>query len=219
MTTSLAQYFPWMGVLIAYLLGSIPTSYLIGRIFFHTDIRQTGSGNIGATNALRTLGTGAGLIVLAFDVFKGVAAVLIGKAMAGSLTNIYQVHWLVSLCALAVIAGHVFSIFLKFKGGKGVATTAGGFFILQPFSMLFCLVFFIFVVFNTKYVSLGSMLAAFAMLAIELVTQIIMKFPNLPLLIVTAVVFAIVIQRHRQNVKRLIAGCENKISFRKKQIS
>jgi acyl phosphate:glycerol-3-phosphate acyltransferase len=214
---SLTTLIPFLGIVIAYLLGSIPTGYLLGRIILKTDIRQSGSGNTGATNVLRTFGIKAGLLVLLFDVLKGVLAILLARYISGHFSSGFGVQWLEAIYGLMVIAGHVFSVFLGFKGGKGVATTAGVFITLLPLSMLFCLVLFVYIVFSSKYVSLGSILAAFALLSIELVSQIIMHFPNLPRLLLVAVMVILIIVRHKANIKRMLAGNENKISFRTEQ--
>lgn len=213
----LHQMTPYLSIVIAYLLGSIPTSYIIGKVFFGTDIRRSGSGNAGATNALRTFGKKAGVAVLVIDILKGVAAILIGKAMGQSLTGYGSIHWLVAGCGLAAILGHIFSVFLKFKGGKGVATAAGVFLALSPLTLLFCLVFFSFVVYTTKYVSLGSLLTAFAFLLIELGVQVIMRFSNLPKVYLVIVVVAIIFYSHRANIKRLAARTEPKFGQKVRQ--
>ena len=211
----LSLYQSFLCVIIAYLLGSIPTSYLIGRIFFNTDIRQSGSGNTGATNALRSFGVKAGVTVLFIDVLKGVAAIIIAQTLMKSVANVSIIHLVVSISGLAVILGHVFSIFLGFKGGKGVATAAGVFLALQPLTFLYCLVLFGFVVKVSQYVSLGSVLSAFAFMMIEIVTQVIMKFPNKPRLCLVIMVGILIIIRHKANLKRLLDGTENKIVFGK----
>jgi acyl phosphate:glycerol-3-phosphate acyltransferase len=209
------HYQVYLCLALAYLLGSLPTSYLVGRIFFNQDIRQSGSGNTGATNTLRTFGTKAGLLVLLVDILKGVAAIILARYFAKGMSSLSQINLLVSLSGLAVIFGHVFSLFLRFKGGKGVATAGGVFLMLAPLSLLFCLVFFIFTVYSTKYVSLGSVLAALAFLVIELVSQIIMRFPNLPQLLLILIVVLMIILRHKANLKRLLDGTEHKFSFGK----
>ncbi|MFO7660022.1 MAG: glycerol-3-phosphate 1-O-acyltransferase PlsY [Candidatus Cloacimonadaceae bacterium] len=213
----MTQLMPYLSLVIAYLLGSLPTSYLIGRIFYGTDIRETGSGNTGATNALRTFGPKIGIIVLIVDVLKGVAAILIARylmrnASAGASFNLIE-----SLSGLFVILGHVYSVWLKFKGGKGVATAAGVFLTLMPLPVLFCLVLFGYIVYTTKYVSLGSVLAVISLFIIELVTQIIMKFHNTPRLFLVLIIAALIIYRHGSNLKRLLSGSENKIKFAEKQ--
>ena len=122
---------------LAYLLGSIPVGWLIANIFYHKDIRQEGSGNIGATNALRIFGTKIGILVLLLDMMKGVMAVLIAKQV------ISGAHPLVSIAGLVAILGHIFPVWLKFRGGKGVATAAGVFAALAPLGLLIGLLSFI----------------------------------------------------------------------------
>jgi len=197
-------------IVIAYLLGSIPTSYLLGKVFYQQDIRESGSGNIGATNALRTFGMKAGGIVLLIDVLKGIAAISLTRLIMGGITGSANVEFMVSVCGLVVIIGHIFNVFLGFKGGKGVATASGVFLLLQPLSFLYCIVLFAFVVKVSKYVSLGSILAAFAFMMIEIFTQLIMNFPNKPRLYMIIVIALLIIIRHSANIKRLINGVENK---------
>ncbi|MBM4400022.1 MAG: glycerol-3-phosphate 1-O-acyltransferase PlsY [Candidatus Cloacimonetes bacterium] len=214
----LIRYFtPVLSLVIAYLLGSIPTSYLIGRFFFNTDIRSSGSGNTGATNALRTFGAKTGVIVLIIDILKGVVAVMIARMLMISAHSMFSFNLVESLSGLVVILGHVFSVFLKFKGGKGVATAAGVFFVLSPLPLVFCLVLFAYVVYTSKYVSLGSILAAVSFMLIDLVSQIISRFPNIPRLMLIVVIVLLILIRHRSNLKRLLEGRENKVVFRKKE--
>jgi acyl phosphate:glycerol-3-phosphate acyltransferase len=210
----ISHAFPYWVVIASYFIGSIPTSFLVGKLFFHTDIRQSGSGNTGATNALRTFGVPAGIGVLLIDVLKGVAVVFLAKAMNNYVSSLNMLNWIIALSGLSVILGHVFTVFLRFKGGKGVATAGGVFFALVPLPMLFCLVFFGIVVYITKYVSVGSMLAAGAFLFIEIMTQVIMKFNNVPRLMLVCLVVVLILARHRANLRRLMEGNENKISFR-----
>ncbi|MCL0052005.1 glycerol-3-phosphate 1-O-acyltransferase PlsY, partial [Peptococcaceae bacterium] len=140
-------------LLISYLIGSIPFGYLLARYIYGIDIRQHGSGNIGATNVYRTLGKVPGIIVLMLDAGKGVLAVLIARSVAGD--DISQVA-----AAMGVILGHAYPVFLKFKGGKVVATGAGVIFTFSPIAGLIALFLFILSVAVTKYVSVGSMTAA-----------------------------------------------------------
>jgi glycerol-3-phosphate acyltransferase PlsY len=196
--------------LFAYLLGSIPVGWIVARLFFKTDIRSKGSGNIGATNALRQFGTAVGLIVLLLDMSKGIIAVLLAKSIYGSGTM------MVVICGLLAILGHVFPIWLKFKGGKGVATAAGVFIALTPISLLIALLVFIIVVVITRYVSLGSIVAALSLLAVNVIS--IFRQPNkdYALLILVVLIVAMIIYKHKENITRLIRGNENKISFTRK---
>ena len=212
----LSIFKPYLCVIMAYLLGSIPTSYLIGRIFFQTDIRQSGSGNTGATNALRTFGTKTGIIVLIIDMLKGVAAILLTALILKFEPDMFKVQLFVSLSGLFVIVGHVYSMFLHFKGGKGVATAGGVFLAILPIQLLFCLVLFVVIVAVTKYVSLGSMLAATAFLLTEVFSQFIVDFPNVPQLVLVILIVSLILIRHKSNLQRLMNGNENKLSFKKK---
>lgn len=194
----------------AYLLGSIPVGWIVARVFYNTDIRKSGSGNIGATNALRQFGTLTGIIVLLLDLFKGTLVVMVAKhAFAAG-------HPLISLCGLLAIMGHVFPVWLGFKGGKGVATAGGVFLALAPVSLLCAIIVFIIVVAFTKYVSLGSILGA---LAFELCTayNILRKdSSDFAMLILVSLVVLMIVLKHRANLKRLLDGNENKIHFSKK---
>jgi len=203
-------------IIIAYLLGGFPTGYLVGRMFYGTDIRTKGSGNIGATNALRSFGTGIGLVVLLVDLLKGAGAILLARVILPDSGGDLAVNLVVCLSGLAVILGHVFPVWLRFKGGKGVATAAGVFIILMPLTVLIVVVLFVFVVAMTRYVSLGSLLAAIGFFLIELFTQLIYGFPNLPQLFLVLIVVSIILYMHRANIGRLLEGTENKISFRHK---
>ncbi len=193
----------YMLVLAAnYLLGSIPSAYLVGRMK-GIDIRQEGSGNVGATNAVRVLGKGAGILVLVLDALKGVLGVQLAKLVGGP--------WFVVGAALLVIVGHSYSIFLKFKGGKGVAAGAGIVLALAPVTVAIQVVIFVVIVVLSKYVSLGSMIAA-------LTLPLTMYFVGepLPVIIFGIVGATLVIYRHIPNIKRLLQGQENKITRLKK---
>ncbi len=200
------SFLPWILLLFSYLLGSVPIGWIVGRLFYHKDIRKGGSGNIGATNALRMFTT-TGIIVLLLDMGKGLLAVLLANfcLIPGSPY--------ISLCALLVIMGHVFPIYLGFKGGKGVATAGGAFLALAPLSVLVAIGVFIIIVALSRYVSLGSILGALAFLghALWQIKQSGM-FDYARLTLITLVVLMIVF-KHRANLQRLLQGTENKISF------
>ena len=185
-----------------YLLGSIPSAYLVGRLK-GIDIRQHGSGNPGATNAFRVLGKGAGIVVLLVDCLKGVLGVILAQRI-GNL-------WFTVFAALLVMVGHNYPIFLRFKGGKGVAAAAGIVLVLTPKVILIETAFFILVVAITKYVSLGSLTVA---VTIPIIFFVIGE--PLPIKILGFVAAAFVIYRHLPNIKRLIAGKESKITDRMK---
>jgi glycerol-3-phosphate acyltransferase PlsY len=194
----------------AYLLGSIPTAYLAGRILQGIDIRQHGSKNVGATNALRVLGRGAGISVLLIDILKGAAAVLLGLALGFS-------EEIRVLAGIFAICGHNWTIFLNFKGGKGVATSAGVFLALIPLSLLTALIVFIISVAITRYISVGSMLGA-VVLGLTATLQYALDFGNPPQLLTLLLAWlasAFVIWRHRPNIQRLLQGNENRFSFGK----
>ncbi len=199
-----------VGFILAYLLGSVPTSVWIGKYFYGKDIRKYGSGNAGATNALRVLGTRIGVIVLILDFFKGIGAV----AIAGVFVNYFYSYeafamYQISLGIVAVI-GHMFPVFANFKGGKGVATLAGIVLAIYPNIFVVCLGVFITVFLLTRYVSLSSMTAAIAfpifaifVFNVELISKIIFSVLTMSVLLIS----------HRKNIQRLIKGEENKISF------
>jgi glycerol-3-phosphate acyltransferase PlsY len=186
-----------MLVIAAYFLGSIPTGLLLGKAF-GVDIRSTGSGNIGATNVYRTLGKKVGILTLAGDCLKGLVPVLAMKYLGSSDL------W-IALAGLAAFLGHVYTVFLGFKGGKGVATALGVFLGISPISVLCSLMIFLLVVMKWRYVSLASITAACAMP----VFVIVIEHKSFPALL-AIVIASIVIQKHRENIERLKAGTENK---------
>jgi len=192
----------------AYFLGSIPTGFLAGRMK-GIDIRAAGSGNIGATNALRVLGKPAGILVLVIDGLKGyaaaawlVSALLPALGASGADAEPVRIG-----AGIAAVLGHNYPCWLKFKGGKGVATSAGVYFALAPLAAGIAVATFALTVALTRYVSVGSMAAAIA-----LPTAVwCLDGNNLMLGIVTTVVGAMVIFRHKSNIKRLLAGTENRL--------
>jgi glycerol-3-phosphate acyltransferase PlsY len=203
-----------IGLLIAYFLGAIPFGYLLAKYWANIDILKTGSGNIGATNALRTMGKKAGLAVLILDLLKGFAAVaVISRIFYHGNIGISQLAYIYLSGALAV-SGHIWTIFLKFKGGKGVATTLGVIIGLVTFSLsyvwilLAAFAIWFAVVYVTKYVSLGSIAASLMLFA-----GLTVYLRNLPSVIFGIFIAAIVIYSHRGNISRLINGTENKIKF------
>ena len=181
----------------AYLLGSIPTGLLLGKLY-GIDVRNEGSGNIGATNLYRTVGRKVGIITLVGDCLKGMLPVLLAWKL-GLLEPMQA--WV----GLAAFCGHVFSVFLLFKGGKGVATALGVFLALAPLAVLGALAVFILLVAVWRYISLGSIMAAAVM------PLIIFFRPHSPqLLIATVLIAAVVIIKHHSNISRLMAGTESK---------
>jgi len=194
---------PAILLVCAYLIGGIPFGYLLVKLTTGRDVREFGSGNIGATNVLRTTGRGVGIATLALDILKGAAAVwLTGRFTGGS------VLWM-SAAALAVMAGHGFPIFLKFKGGKAVASFIGAFLVLTPVALLAVVVLFVIVVAATRYISLGSIVAAGVFpLAVWLIQR-----PAWPPIAASVIAAGFIIWRHRANIGRLRAGNENVFSF------
>lgn len=188
-----------VAILISYILGSVPTGLWLGLRLRGIDIREHGSKNIGATNTLRVLGKGLGAVALAGDMAKGIVAVMF-IARFGE-----WVHAPLA-CGLAAIVGHTASVFLKFKGGKGVATSAGVFFGLCPGPTGCALVVFLIVFALTRMVSAGSILAAVTLaIAIHFVGEY-----TLAIKVVATVVALIVVVRHRSNVQRILQGTENR---------
>jgi glycerol-3-phosphate acyltransferase PlsY len=189
-------------IVCSYLLGSIPFGYLIFYFSEGKDIRTMGSGNIGATNVLRSKGKLAGLATLVLDILKGALPVIYGRIH-------FDLPWIILLGGLAVLLGHSFPVFLKFRGGKGVATLVGIFLVFYyPALLAFLLVFFI-VLGLTRYVSLGSLLGTVALFFCMLFTQVVESS------MVAFVMLLLVVIRHRANIKRLLGGNENKFSFHK----
>jgi acyl phosphate:glycerol-3-phosphate acyltransferase len=193
-------------VIIAYLLGSIPFGYLIVRGKEGGDVRQTGSGGTGATNVSRRAGKAAGVLTLLLDALKGAAAVGIAQFFSGN-------GWVVSAAAIAVIVGHIFPVWLGFRGGKGVATGVGVFLVLMPVAVLCAGVIFVAIVFFTRYVSLGSMIAAITIpLFVWLQTLFVAPVADLRPLLTAAIAGALLILfAHRGNIERLASGTESRI--------
>ena len=205
--------------LSAYLLGSIPFGFLVAKAR-GIDIRSVGSGNIGATNAMRVLGKPAGILVLLLDAFKGYAAcallpALIFNWLAPHFSGLFiyfqnePVEFQVKLKVIAgvcAVLGHNYTCWLKFKGGKGIATTAGIYIALAPWPLLIALGVFILAVVLTRYISVGSITAAIALP----VAVWLMPPHNLLLGLVTTALGALAVYKHKSNIQRLMAGTENR---------
>jgi glycerol-3-phosphate acyltransferase PlsY len=202
------------GGILAYLMGSFSSAVWIGKWFYNTDVRTQGSGNAGATNTFRVLGTKAGIVVMIIDILKAWGAVMLAKVFADNrLTDLQFVDYSIVLGALAVI-GHVFPVFTGFKGGKGVASLVGVILALySPYIILFALLWFALVFLVTRYVSLASITASwlFAILAIFVFHE-----QNLYLIILAGLIAVFVPLTHHKNIKRLVKGEESKLTFRKK---
>lgn len=196
-----------IAAIAAYLLGSIPFGYLLVRFFRKEDIRQKGSGNIGATNVIRSGAKGLGAVTFLLDVLKGYLAVLLCRLWLTHAGATWELRSnVIGLVALCAILGHIYTVWLGFRGGKGVATAFGVFLALAPWATLAGLAVFVVIFAMTRYVSLGSILAA---AAFPVFAMLLPHGPRTPWL--TAVLFLIpliVIAKHHQNIARLLSGTE-----------
>jgi acyl phosphate:glycerol-3-phosphate acyltransferase len=199
-------------VVLAYLCGSFPTGYLMGKYLQGIDIREHGSGSTGATNVLRTLGKKAGISVLLIDVAKGAIAVALVRLFYDYYPDILPLDWkpwLITIAALAAILGHSRSVWLNFTGGKSVATGIGVVFLVNPWMALGTLATFGLTVAISRIVSLSSLAGAIAVMILAIVLQ-----QPLPYIIFAALAGGYVIIRHRTNIQRIIAGEEPKLGQR-----
>ena len=193
-------------VIVAYLLGSIPFGFLVVRALQGDDIRQTGSGGTGATNVSRRAGKWAGVLTLILDGAKGAAAVLLAGLFAKGPTD-----WLLMAAAVTVLLGHIFPIWLGFRGGKGVATAIGVFLALAPLAVLIAGVVFLAIVLSTRYVSLGSIAGALVVALVIALEHFAQHQPIFDSILFAAIgCAALIVFAHRQNISRLIQGTENK---------
>ncbi|MGA2822960.1 MAG: glycerol-3-phosphate 1-O-acyltransferase PlsY [Bacteroidales bacterium] len=208
------QLYLILEILLAYIIGSIPSAVWVGKLFYSTDVRQHGSGNAGATNVIRVLGYKAGIPVLLIDVFKGWAAVqVIFLFPHQGLSEDFITY--VRICmAFAAVIGHVFPVFAGFKGGKGVSTLAGAAIALYPLALLIVLALFIITLALTRYVSLASILCG---ISFPFIVIFITGQKHLGLIILSIVVAVFIPLTHIKNIKRLIRGEENKFDFRRKE--
>jgi acyl phosphate:glycerol-3-phosphate acyltransferase len=184
-------------LILSYLIGSISFALIIGKVFYKKDIRDYGSGNLGATNAYRVLGIKAGVIVAIADILKGTLACLLPLILSSTINPI--------VCGLLAILGHIFSVFANFKGGKAVATATGVFLFLTPLGVLVGFVVFVLTLLFTKYVSLSSMLASIALFIYSLI------FEDKVIIALSLLISVSIIILHRQNIKRILNETENKI--------
>lgn len=196
---------------LAYLLGSLNFAVIISKLKYHEDIREKGSKNAGFTNMARIYGKGTGILTLAADILKAVVAVLAAEVIGG----VYAAN----LAGIACILGHCFPVYYRFKGGKGVAVTAAIVLCLEPLIFVILLVIFILIVLFTKYVSIGSIITV--LLYPVLLNSLYpvfhgMKAPGISVLCAIATALLVVFM-HRENIKRLLAGEENKFIFKKKK--
>lgn len=191
-----------VALLAAYLLGSISFGYLAGKLIRGIDIRQFGSGNAGTTNILRTLGTGPAIAVLLLDAGKGLAAVLLAKALTGDTL-------VTMLAGVTVVAGHNWPLFFRFRGGRGIATSIGVMLGLAPVVILIATAIGVSLIAATRYVSLGSIIGS----SMIPVLMVLFRMPPSYILFGT-VLAAMAVWRHRDNIRRLLAGTENKLGAR-----
>ncbi|MDR3723250.1 MAG: glycerol-3-phosphate 1-O-acyltransferase PlsY [Terracidiphilus sp.] len=202
----------------SYLLGSVPSGYLLIRIFRHQDIRSVGSGNIGATNVLRSGGKGLGLATFLIDMLKGSSAVLLGGWL-GSIfaTSTLQPREAQAIAAVFAVIGHVFTVWLRFKGGKGVATGFGVFLVASPWAALAAISIFAVVLVLSRYVSLASILGALSFPILAWLFARLLNSGPMPPLFIAAQFFvaALIVIKHHQNIGRLIAGTESRLGAKK----
>jgi acyl phosphate:glycerol-3-phosphate acyltransferase len=199
---------------ISYLLGSIPFGYLLVRLFRGQDIRLSGSGNIGATNVARSY-RGLGLLTLLLDAGKGLLAVSLATALVSrrELDSGARVYTFMCLAALFAVLGHIFPVWLRFRGGKGVATAVGSFVLLAPEAVLTALIIFLFVVLSSRYISLGSVVAS---AFFPLLCWLLYRTRFTPgTLVMMSLASLLVILRHHQNLGRLVAGTEPRFQLRR----
>lgn len=186
--------------IIAYLLGNLSFAFILGKLIMKKDVRDYGSGNSGATNAIRAFGAKIGVLAFIGDVLKGIIAVIIGRALGGEIGGY--------VAGALVIIGHNWPILLHFKGGKGVATTVGVVLVISPLIALICFIIGFVIAFFTRMVSLGSIIG---MALAPLVALIFIRPFNFKLLLFCIFVASMSIYRHRENIKRLLKGTENKL--------
>ena len=203
---------------VSYLLGSIPFGYILVKLFLKQDIRASGSGNIGATNVARSGAKGLAIATLLLDALKGYLAVMFTFGFANSIFN-----WCIpgklcespvllgSIAATGAIAGHMFPVWLRFRGGKGVATGVGAFAALAPMSIGLVFLIFLVTVAATHYVSLGSI---FATAVFPVLAHFLNEYSGVPLALMSAASFLIIL-KHHENIRRLLAGTENKFGAKK----
>jgi len=195
-------------ILISYLIGSIPTALIISRKFFGIDIRDYGSGNMGATNTYRVLGSRYGTIVMIFDILKGITAVSLFTFLPSYFNNeLERTNFMIGL-GLAAVMGHVFPIFADFKGGKGVATLFGMILAVQPIVAVSCVTVFLLVLYLTRYVSLSSILAAM-MLPVSVLW--IWNEHEVMYRVFALLVAFMVVLTHQKNIGRILRGVESRM--------
>ena len=199
-------------ILLAYLIGSIPTSLIVSRTQFNIDIRDYGSGNAGATNTFRVLGSRWGTIVMIFDMLKGLIAAKLALLLPFYHQNEFELTNFQIGLGLAAVLGHIFPVWAEFRGGKGVATLFGLIIAVSPWTALSCSGVFLLVLFMTRFVSLSSILAS---LAFPVFILVIFNVDNTAYRIFAIAVALLVIMTHQKNISRLLSGNENKVPILK----
>lgn len=207
-------------VIAAYLIGSINFAVIFAKAFLKKDVREMGSGNAGTTNVMRNAGFLPGVLTFVFDALKGFVASFMGKMIFDYINTQTAAEWSnpvfgAFLCGAACMLGHVFPIFFQFKGGKGVATSVGIFAVCCPIAIIIGLIVFAAVLFISKYVSLSSILAAVTVVLLSIIFYD-KSASILPQIVLSLVMGAIVITKHKDNIKRLLAGTESKIKSKEK---
>lgn len=198
-----------LALAVCYLIGGIPFALVVGRLFFGMDVREHGSGNLGATNAFRVLGPWAGAFVLFLDVAKGAVAVSVARVLTAvsGTSDVLAPSWFLLLATFAVVAGHIFSPYLRFRGGKGVAAAAGALVVIMPLTILLLTAVFVLVVALSRWVSLGSIVVAvmFPFAAYAMYSQ------DPAAVVLTVIASGLVLWRHRENMSRIIKGTEARL--------
>ena len=209
-----------LSCVIAYLVCGIPSAYIVTRRMAHIDVRDVGSGNVGSTNAVRAAGPKAGVLTLVLDILKAALSMLVGLVLIGfvgtgggfaAVAPGGAFDWAAALVYLFCICGHVFTPYLHFKGGKGIAVGFGGAVVLMPLGGLALWLPFLLFAVTTRYVSLGSVVAALSLP----VWAVVLYRPSVAFVCILCVVAAIVIFSHRSNIAKLVKGTERRFSFKK----
>lgn len=199
-------------IIVSYIIGSIPTALIVSRRFFGIDIRDYGSGNMGATNTFRVLGSRYGTMVMVIDILKGMAAVMLYNIIPFYLNHELERTNLMLGLGLAAVAGHIFPVFAGFRGGKGVATLLGMVLAIQPVIAVSCIGIFVLVLFLTRYVSLSSILAA---VALPICVLWIWNEHEVFYRVFALIVAILVILTHQKNIGRILRGVESRIPILK----
>lgn len=207
--------------LLSYLIGSVPSSLWVGKIHKKIDLRDYGSGNLGATNTFRILGWKAGIVVFVIDFLKGFLAVYFISDLAFSIGGFPEVYsgwetrtYIMILAGLFAVGGHMFSIFAGFKGGKGALTACGMLYAIEPISISLSFLLFFIILFSTRYVSLASVISCFMYPLFLLSLKYWFGFDKIDgsLIVISSLIALLIIVKHRANFKRLMEGTENRIT-------